>query len=119
MASASLNLVVIRSPDIEVLCNFYSAFGLDFIKHAHGSGPEHSAESGGVVIEIYPQSDAASTTGTRLGFSVISLDDLLTRLERKGGKVLSPAKDSPWGRRAVILDPIGHKVELLQRQTPN
>ncbi|MEO0934126.1 MAG: VOC family protein [Cyanobacteria bacterium J06641_2] len=27
--------------------------------------------------------------------------------------ILSPPKDSPWGRRAVILDPDGHKIELV------
>jgi lactoylglutathione lyase len=118
MSSASLNLVVIKSPDIEALCGFYSALGLEFTKHAHGSGPEHySAESGASVFEIYPQTDAdSSTIATRLGFKVNLLDDLLPRLIQLGGKVVSPAKQSPWGKRAVVVDPIGHKVELVEAE---
>ncbi len=93
-------------------------FGLEFTKHAHGSGPEHySSDSQGIVFEIYPLPDAASsTTTTRIGFKVESLDDLLARVTQMGGKIISPAKDSPWGRRAVILDPIGHKVELVEQR---
>jgi lactoylglutathione lyase len=116
MPAASLNLVVIRSPDIEMLSQFYSTLGLEFIKHAHGSGPEHySAESAGIVLEIYPQADAAAcTTATRLGFKVDSLDSLLPLLAERGANIVSPAKDSPWGKRAVITDPVGHKVELVE-----
>ena len=56
MNDVSLNLVVIRSPDIERACRFYSALGLAFTKHAHGTGPEHYAcEIGGIVFEIYPR----------------------------------------------------------------
>lgn len=29
-----------------------------------------------------------------------------------GGKLLQQPQDSPWGRRAVLADPDGHRVEL-------
>jgi lactoylglutathione lyase len=116
MASSPLNLVVIRSPDIDKSAAFYSALGLTFSKHAHGKGPEHYAsEEGGVTFEIYPQPDSDSTTtATRLGFKVADLDTVLPTLVELGESIASPAKDSPWGRRAVVIDPTGHKVELVQ-----
>lgn len=116
-ATAALSLVVIRSPDIEKSEAFYSALGLIFSKHAHGTGPEHYAsEAEGVTFEIYPQTEpASSTTATRIGFRVADVDALIPILVDRGGRVDSAAKDSPWGRRAVIMDPTGHKVELLQR----
>lgn len=41
----ALNLVVLRSPDIERSVEFYSRLGLHFSPHKHGKGPEHySAE---------------------------------------------------------------------------
>ena len=116
MNDVSLNLVVIRSPDIERACRLYTALGLTFTKHTHGTGPEHYAcEGGGVVFEIYPRkSDADSTAATRLGFRVKSVDDAVAALEELGAKVISPAKESPWGRRAVIDDLDGHRVELTE-----
>ena len=41
-------------------------------------------------------------------------EEFYTRLEDWPGAVLSPPKDSEWGRRAVVTDPDGHRVELLQ-----
>ena len=116
MASTALNLVVIRSPDIDKSATFYAALGIIFSKHSHGSGPEHYASEGeGVTFEIYPEADPASaTTATRIGFKVTDLDALLPILVERGGRITSPAKDSPWGRRAVVVDPTGHKVELVQ-----
>jgi lactoylglutathione lyase len=114
--SSALNLVVIRSADIDKSAAFYSALGLAFSKHSHGTGPEHYASEGdGVTLEIYPEVDSDSaTTATRLGFKVTNLDSLLSTLVEKGGRIASAAKDSPWGRRAVVVDPTGHKVELVQ-----
>lgn len=116
MSVVSLNLVVLRSPDIARAAAFYTQLGLTFSKHRHGSGPEHfSAELTGGVFELYPLlPDSAPTLATRTGFSVPSVDAVLAALSGYPGTVLTSAKDSEWGRRAVISDPDGHKIELLQ-----
>ena|SRR5690349_4041037 len=120
MPAPTLNLLVLRAPDIEAAQCFYSLLGFSFTKHAHGNGPEHyAADSGGFVFEIYPQTDREdSTKSTRIGFKVRELDPTIDRLVAGGGKLISPAKDSPWGRRAVVADPIGHKIELVEEATP-
>jgi hypothetical protein len=111
-----LNLVVLRSADVERASAFYSKLGLNFTKHRHGAGPEHySAELAGAVFELYPQSaDGSSSLGTRIGFTVSSVDDVIKALGDYPNVVISPAKDSEWGRRAVVADPDGHRIELLQ-----
>ncbi len=116
MNPVALNLVVLRSPDIARAAEFYSRLGLQFTRHQHGCGPEHfAAELGSGVFELYPLSpDGPSTLGTRIGFSVPSLDAALAALDEYPGAIISPHKDSPWGRRAVVADPDGHRVELLQ-----
>jgi predicted enzyme related to lactoylglutathione lyase len=116
MSGPVLNLVVLRSPDLNRAVAFYSKLGLQFTKHRHGTGPAHfSAELAGTIFELYPQSaDGASTLGTRVGFAVDSIDQTITALRDYAGAVVSPAKDSEWGRRAVVADPDGHRVELLQ-----
>ena len=110
-----VNLVVLRSEDIDRASTFYSAMGLLFLKHRHGAGPEHySSEVAGFVFEIYPIGSAHQpTTSTRIGFSVDDVDSVIHLLEKVGGKIISPPGDSEWGRRAVIKDLDGHYVELI------
>ena len=116
MDDIALNLVVLRTTDIFRAAEFYSRLGLKFTRHQHGTGPEHfAAELGSSVFELYPLvPDGPSTLGTRVGFRVASLDATLAALSDYPDAIVSPPKDSPWGRRAVITDPDGHRVELLQ-----
>ena len=116
MNNVTLNLVVLRSSDVARAVAFYTQLGLQFTRHRHGNGPEHfAAELPGGVFELYPLApDGPSTLGTRIGFRVPSLDTTIAALTTFPGAVVSPAKDSEWGRRAVITDPDGHRVELLQ-----
>lgn len=117
MKQIALNLVVLRSSNMERAIAFYSHLGLQFTRHQHGKGPEHfSSELGSSVFEIYPSSpEGPSTLGTRIGFSVPSLDTTLASLRDYSQAIISPAKDSEWGRRAVVADPDGHRIELLQQ----
>jgi len=116
MSNIVLNLVVLRSPDLARAAAFYTRLGLQFRQHRHGSGPEHFAAElpGGGVFELYPVTEGASTLGTRIGFRVPSVDEAVAALSGYPGAILSAPCDSEWGRRAVVADPDGHKVELVQ-----
>src|SRR3954464_15692382 len=111
MSNITLNLVVLRSPDMARAAAFYSRLGLQFSRHRHGSGPEHyAAELPGGAFELYPlTADGASTLGTRIGFRVPSVDAVIAALSDYSGAVISAPRDSEWGRRAVIADPNGHR----------
>lgn len=112
-----LSLVVIRAQDMDRLASFYAALGFCFTRHRHGKGPEHlSATIGETVFEIYPLSNAnESTASTRLGFSVPSLAGALGQLRGIHATVLTEPSDTPYGRRAVVKDFEGHKVELYEK----
>jgi len=111
-----LNLVVIRARDMDRLARFYEVLGLSFTKHRHGKGPEHlSSEMEGIAFEIYPAVANESTAATRLGFSVPPLQDVLLELMALEVTVLSEPADTPYGRRAVVRDFEGHKVELYEK----
>lgn len=113
-APPTFNLIVIRSADMDRAAAFYQALGLRFTKHRHGTGPRHYAsEVNGFVFEIYPLGSANPTTSTRIGFSVDDIDSTIEALSGAGGEVLSSPQDSQWGRRAVVKDPDGHKIELV------
>ena len=113
--SPHLNLLVLRSPDIDRAVKFYTAMGLSFTKHAHGAGPEHYASKmAGLVFEIYPATSAApSTASTRIGFMVDSIDDVVRLVAEAGAVIVKAPHDSEWGRRAVVKDLDGHTVELV------
>jgi len=115
MAGTALNLVVIRSADLDRAARFYEALGVRLSRERHGSGPEHLAGSAGAVtLEIYPRGNAGETLGTRIGFRVASVAAAITAVQAVGGSVASPPHDSPWGLRAVVVDPDGHRVELVE-----
>ena len=113
--AVSLNLVVIRSADLDRSARFFAALGVRLAPERHGSGPEHLAgQVGAAVLEVYPPDGVGSTTGVRLGFRVPSVAGVLAALPEVGGVVVSPPKESPWGLRAVVADPDGHRVELVE-----
>lgn len=114
MPNSRFNLLTICSTDIDRAVVFYQALGLRFSRHAHGAGPEHyCSEDAGVIFEIYPlQPGKTPTVDTRLGFAVDSVDSVADRLSAIGAHVVSGPRESPWGRRAVLTDFDGHRVEL-------
>jgi predicted enzyme related to lactoylglutathione lyase len=116
MTLPQMNLVVIRSKDLDRAKEFYEQIGLTFQRHAHGGGPEHLAcEMSSFVFEIYPLADGhPSTESTRIGFAVPNVDGLMGRLAASGATIQRQPKDSPWGRRAVVRDFDNHLVELTQ-----
>ena len=115
--SPSFSLLVIKTHQLEPLRRFYETIGIAFTEEQHGKGPVHFAgQVGEMVLEIYPLStNAEADTTTRLGFQVPALDAVLDGLTTQGAKVVTAAKETPWGYRAVVLDPDGRSVELSQK----
>ena len=116
MTNILLNLLVIRSVNIEKSLQFYRWLGLEFIQHQHGSGPEHYACSlGELTFEIYPRTDQGQgAPSTHIGFRVDGLNTLIAFLQEHGVPIISSPKNSPWGFRAVVDDPDGYRVELVE-----
>lgn len=117
MPGPMLSLVVLRCADLSMAARFYECLGLRFEHNRHGSGPEHlSANLGDTVFELYPLApNGLASVGTRIGFQVPSVDCALASLTGFPDAILTPAQTSDWGRRAVVKDPDGHRVELLER----
>jgi lactoylglutathione lyase len=112
-----LNLVVLKTGQLERVMQFYAALGLNFQSEQHGQGPHHySASCGEVLLEIYPLTDSAQQADqtTRLGFRVTDLQQSLLAIQAFSEKPLPAPKPSPWGLRSVVSDPDGRAVELTQ-----
>lgn len=59
--------------------------------------------------------DAGEPSGWNVYFEVADVDATLTRAIELGGKVLTPAEDTPYGRLATAADPTGTVFRLLGR----
>jgi lactoylglutathione lyase len=112
-----LDLIVLRSSDMERLASFYEAIGIGFEKHSHGNGPAHmGGEIEELIFEIYPKrNEDDDTTNLRIGFQVESIEQTLKKIEEFEYKMITRPKESPWGLRAVIDDLEGHRIELTEK----
>ena len=109
----TLSLLVLQSADVQAAKDFYTFLGLSFVEEQHGAGPRpYSAKVGGLVLEIYPCQENKPSARMRIGFRVPSLDQALETLRWRGVRIVREAKDTPWGRQAVVEDPDGNRVEL-------
>jgi len=116
MNTPRVNLVVLRVADVDRAAAFYRLLGFEFLKHAHGAGPQHYAsDADGFVFELYPATaEHGVSSSTRIGFAVANVDDAAAKLSSfAGARLVAAPRDSEWGRRAVIADPDGHRIELV------
>lgn len=114
-----INLVVIRTNDIDKLADFYQKLGITFQYHQHGKGPFHyAAELAGTVFEIYPllKSQEKPDNSLRLGFDVARLDELIASLIKEKVEILKAPTHSEYGYVAIIKDLDGRKIELKQNE---
>ncbi|MBS4201367.1 VOC family protein [Bacillus sp. FJAT-49732] len=112
----SLNLVVIKSKNLEESVAFYKELGLQFQKEQHGNGPEHYAcELDNLVFEIYPATQHHNEK-IRIGFSIEHMENVIASFKSRGTEIVTEPTVSPWGERAVVKDPDGNSVELLEKE---
>lgn len=115
MSDTTLNLAVIASSDTQRALETYRMLGLAFLKKQHGSGSEHySPEIARLVLEVYLRQPTELPGRIRLRFRVPSVDAAILKIREQGATMISEARASPSGRRAVVSDPDGHRVELSE-----
>ncbi len=111
-----MNLMVMYCEDIEAARQFYGRVGIPFELEKHGNGPEHfAAKLGQTVLELYPRRNGKSPSTVRIGFVVDDLTSVIETMRGAGDTIATEPADSPWGRRAVVKDPNGNAVELIQK----
>ena len=116
---ARLGLLVIRSRDMDRLAEFYKAIGMQLEKHSHPPCGEHySTIDDSCVFEIcQTKQGEAPTTNVFFGLNVDDLDDTLTNVLSNNGQVIREPESSEWGTSAVVRDPEGHRVLLMQEKS--
>ena len=97
---------------------FYTAvfgFGFDQLDSADGAGTDYATfGTGGNPLGGLGASDPSMPKGWLTCFAVASTDDTVSVVEAKGGTVITPPEDTPFGRFAILEDPWGAAFEVLQ-----
>jgi catechol 2,3-dioxygenase-like lactoylglutathione lyase family enzyme len=65
-------------------------------------------------LEIHSAAKDEAIPRQQLGFFVGSVDAAIQAAVDAGGTLLSEPKNWPYGRRAAVADPDGHRVELSE-----
>jgi catechol 2,3-dioxygenase-like lactoylglutathione lyase family enzyme len=126
----ALNLIVLRTHDLELSRRFYEAIGLKFQLSDYGYGARSmqgsvppdaplvlDAKREGIppphtYIEIHTLSADDPIPRQQIGFIVGSVDAAVKAAVEAGGTVLTKPAKWPYGWRAAVADPDGHRVEL-------
>jgi predicted enzyme related to lactoylglutathione lyase len=104
-----VDAVTVSVPNLEDGLAFYA----DVLGHELRWRNDEVGQAGMAV----PESDTEIVLTTRHGcepnWLVRSVDDAAAAFEASGGAVLSPAIDIPVGRLAVVADPFGNVLVML------
>jgi len=111
-----LDLVVVRTADLERSREFYTRLGLRLVPEQHGSGPHHYACTlADAVLELYPATNRSPATGgLRLGLQVPDAAAAIEGLLAGGFLQERPSVARVEGAASVyvVRDPDGNAVEL-------
>lgn len=107
--TAKLAHFEISAPDDQALVSFYAQL-LGWPTDPKGPGytlvqPEHGPA--GAIVE-------SPENRITLGVTVDDLDALVARVVELGGQVLMPPTDNGWVTKALIADPGGNALSLIQ-----
>jgi len=119
-------LINIDVPDMEKAVAFYTRalgltvgrrFGEDGVELLGGVAPIYLlAKPAGTAPapDARPRNYARHWTPVHVDFVVPDVDAAVERAVEAGAKVDEPATDRVWGRIAILADPFGHGLCLLQ-----
>jgi predicted enzyme related to lactoylglutathione lyase len=114
-AVTALAAVIFQCQQLDKSVEFYRALGVDVRETKHGGTVHFSCSLGGVHFALYPGDGTARgpQSGCQLGLMITNLDGSLAAATALGASVLAPPVQKPWGMTAMLEDPDGRKIELV------
>lgn len=112
--TASISRIVISVSALGPALAFYE--GLLGLRRTRSAGElAWLVTADGIEIMLHERPATPSDTAVALGLIVPDLDGTVDTWTGRGGIVVDPPEDRPWGERmAVVRDPDGHLVCLSQ-----
>lgn len=116
--SLLITSITINTPHLQDMLGFYEIIGFAFSQIKVDKGSEmHRALHNGVEFSLYANKnvEASRVPSLQLGFHVTDIDACVEKIKNIPGAmcILDPT-DMPDGKKAIVLDPDGHSIELCQ-----
>jgi predicted enzyme related to lactoylglutathione lyase len=109
-----IGAVILLVSDMKRSTKFYSeTLGMK-LKKKSKDWTEFS--EGGTVLAIHPakRKRIKKNNSMLVGFSVSDFDDVINGLKKKKAKFFKKPKEEPFGKHAIIQDPDGHLISIMQ-----
>lgn len=116
--SLLITSITINTPHLQDMLGFYQIIGFQFTASKVDKGSEvYKAHRDGLEFSLYSIQSAQRSPipSLQLGFTITNVDKIVAALMKIPGVlcVLDPT-DMPDGKKAIILDPDGHSIELCE-----
>jgi lactoylglutathione lyase len=109
-----IGAVILLVSDIKRSIRFYrDTLGME-LKQESKDWTELSTR--GTVLALHParKKKIKKNNGMLVGFSISDFDDVISSLKKKRVKFYKKAKQEPFGKHAIIQDPDGHLLSIVQ-----
>lgn len=111
--------ITINTPHLHDMLGFYQIVGFQFTASKVDKGTEvYRALREGLEFSLYSIKNAQKPAipALQLGFTITNLDKIFEDLVKIPGvlSILSPTQLVD-GKKAIVLDPDGHSIELCER----
>jgi predicted enzyme related to lactoylglutathione lyase len=114
-STPALASIIVSTSNLEQAVAFYAELvGLELARRSAPFAWLRTAD--GVELMLHERDTTPSRTSIAIGLVIAELDATVAGWRARGGEVIDPPADQPWGERmAVVADPDGHVVCLSQR----
>jgi lactoylglutathione lyase len=118
-AVTALAAVVFTCQDIDKSVRFYKSLGFEVRETKHGGVAHFTCSLGGCHFALYPHDgvERGAQSGVQIGVMVTNLNGAIASVAATGANVLQKPTPKPWGITALVEDPDGRKVELVNTTT--
>ncbi len=115
MQVGTLGLVMIVVKDMDRSVAFYrDVLGLKLLfKQSNWS----QFDAGRIILGLHPEGEQVKvgpTTGFSVGIYVEDIVRATSELKRRGGKLAIEPRDEPFGRWALLKDPDGYNIQVVE-----
>jgi len=109
-----IGAVILLVSDIKRSIKFYRDILQMEMKEKSKDWVEFSTR--GTVLALHPSRKKRfnKTKSMLVGFSVSDFDDICAGLKKKKVKFFKKPKEEPFGKHAIIQDPDGHLISIMQ-----